>query len=174
MKNRGGRSLKSIKSKRLELKNRRLELKSKKVKKIVKPIRRKKIEEDAPIENFANEEFMNLTNQVQSSFCKKEPNFFLKKVEISKEDEKILEQFQINFSAFEENNDDFADKIQDIVDVNLETKKQADIKENVLNDPNVKLVYQEYFDNENAYLTKNIKHRKNHERIHKRENRQTL
>lgn len=64
-------------------------------------------------------------------------------MEISKEDEKILEQFQINFSAFDENKDDFADKIQDIVDENLETKKQADIKENVLNDPNVKLVYQE-------------------------------
>jgi len=67
----------------------------------------------------------------------------MKKVEISKEDEKILEQFQINIAAFEENKDEFADKIQDILDENLEIKKQADIKENVLNDPNVKLVYQE-------------------------------
>lgn len=63
VKSRGGRSLKSIKTKRLELK-------SKKVKKIVKPIRKKKVEEDAPIENFGNEEFVNFTNQVQTFFLK--------------------------------------------------------------------------------------------------------
>ena len=64
VKSRGGRSLKSIKTKRLELK-------SKKVKKIIKPIRRKRVEEDAPIENFGNEEFVNFTNQVQIFFERK-------------------------------------------------------------------------------------------------------
>ena len=80
---------------------------------------------------------------IRYKYFSREKKKLFKKVEISKEDEKILEQFQINFSAFEENKDDLADKIQDIVDENVETKKQADIKENVLNDPNVKLVYQE-------------------------------
>lgn len=39
--------------------------------------------------------------------------------------------------------EELAEKLQEKIDQNLENKKQADIKENILNDPDVKLVYSE-------------------------------
>lgn len=39
--------------------------------------------------------------------------------------------------------EELAEKLQEKIDQNLENKKQSDIKENILNDPDVKLVYSE-------------------------------
>lgn len=73
--------------------------------------------------------------------------WFLKKiihqVKISLEDEKILEQFHINIDGFDDEVNDLAEKLQEKIEENLESKKQDDIKENILNDPSVKMVYSE-------------------------------
>lgn len=65
---------------------------------------------------------------------------------MSKEDEKILDQFQINFSVSknpEFESEDIFDKIQEKIEIKTDEKKQNDLKENVLNDPDVKTAYKE-------------------------------
>jgi hypothetical protein len=64
---------------------------------------------------------------------------------MSKEDEKILEEFKINISL---NNNEFItenifDQIQEKIEMKTEEKKEKDLKENVLNDPDVKAAYKE-------------------------------
>lgn len=66
---------------------------------------------------------------------------------MTKEDEKILEQFQINFSISknqEFESEDIFDKIQEKIEIKKDEKKQNDLKENILNDPDVKAAYKEY------------------------------